>query len=231
MIKRLIDQVVLALFFRVFLRESPSLITIGTECPWTFDPRGLGPASRVLSAGVGGDITFELELVKRYGCQVLLMDPSPTGAATIDKLQPLPPEIAFLPAGLAGKSETHRFSAPIYADEGSFRLATGLDTEGQYQWECYGIEDVLKKRGWSSIDLLKMDIESFEYEVLSHLPVETIPIKQICVEFHFGEGYPHRFRHVISSILRLHRQGYRLVHRFMRDYTFLKGDSSESSER
>ena len=38
--------------------------------------------------------------------------------------------------------------------------------------------------GHDSIDLLKIDIEGFEYEVLEDCLEDRIPIKQICVEFH-----------------------------------------------
>jgi hypothetical protein len=40
----------------------------------------------VYSGGAGGDISFELELVKRSGCEVFLFDPSPSGASTVNAL-------------------------------------------------------------------------------------------------------------------------------------------------
>jgi hypothetical protein len=41
------------------------------------------------------------------------------------------------------------------------------------------------------IDLLKIDIGGFEYEVQERYLAEQIPIKQICVEFHdFSRKFP-----------------------------------------
>src|SRR5690348_626270 len=70
----------------LFIRRGRQLKTLGqksTGCSWTFCPDGLGPESIVYSGGVGKDISFEHALVKTFGCAVHLLDPSPTGIATM----------------------------------------------------------------------------------------------------------------------------------------------------
>src|SRR5258706_7627100 len=72
----------------LLLRRNFALTALGnksTECQWTFCPEGLGANSVVYSGGVGNDITFEHELARQFKCQIYLLDPSPTGVATMKR--------------------------------------------------------------------------------------------------------------------------------------------------
>ena len=78
--------------------------------------------------------------------------------------------------------------------------------------------------GHDSIDLLKIDIEGFEYEVLESCLAAEIPIKQICVEFHdFFPDIPKT--KTKNLILALQSHGFDLIHRHRHDHTFLKRDA------
>src|SRR4051812_3380296 len=71
----------------LLLRRNFRLAALGdrsTGCEWTFCPDGLGAGSVIYSGGVGNDITFEHGLVDEFKCQVHLLDPSPTGVATME---------------------------------------------------------------------------------------------------------------------------------------------------
>ena len=75
--------------------------------------------------------------------------------------------------------------------------------------------------GHDSIDLLKIDIEGFEYEVLESCIGERIPIKQICVEFH--DFFPEIPKSRTTQMIRtLESHGYHLIHRHRHDHTFLR---------
>ncbi len=76
----------------------------------------------------------------------------------------------------------------------------------------------------TSIDLLKIDIEGFEYEVLESCLAERIPIRQICVEFHdsFPEIPKARTQRMIRA---LESHGFDLIHRHRHDHTFLRRDA------
>jgi hypothetical protein len=66
-----------------------------------------------------------------------------------------------------------------------------------------------------------MDIEGFEYDILDRLLDQRIPVRQICVEFHpwLKPGRTWKL------IRRLHRAGYRIIHKHRGDHTFLLKDS------
>ena len=54
------------------------LTRLGTQYGgWCVPNTGLGPDDVVVSAGAGEDISFDLEIVKRFGCKVLVLDPTP----------------------------------------------------------------------------------------------------------------------------------------------------------
>src|SRR6266542_605576 len=116
----------------LLVRRGYPLCTLGDTrvgCSWTFCPRGLEARSVVYSGGVGNDISFEHELVKKVGCQVTLFDPSPTGLATMNRPENRIPQFKYLPIGLAGHCGTLRLTAPLNAAEGSW-FANDNGTEG-----------------------------------------------------------------------------------------------------
>src|SRR5829696_3713484 len=87
------------------IKQGYSLNRLGdrhTGCSWTLHPDPLGPTSVVYSGGVGKDISFEHELVRQFGCKVVLFDPSPIGLATMALPKNNIPEFAFFKVGLAG---------------------------------------------------------------------------------------------------------------------------------
>lgn len=76
--------------------------------------------------------------------------------------------------------------------------------------------------GHRAIDLLKMDIEGFEYGVVEQILAERIAVRQLCVEFHSWL----RPRQTWKTTWRLRRSGYRLIFKHRGDHTFVKNDAS-----
>jgi FkbM family methyltransferase len=210
------------LFYRLFTTARKGLERLGGECAWTLATEGLNRESRVLSAGAGHDISFELELIRRFGCRICLLDPSPTGEETLNLLgNARPQELEFVRAGLAGKEGELAFDNPLDATEGSFRFGEEKG-EGGLSFPCLTVAGAMKERGWSRLDLLKIDIEGFEYGVLDSVLGRRLEIRQICVEFHHGRGFPFTRWDTIRAIARLRMAGYRLIHKIHSDHTFIK---------
>src|SRR5213075_47075 len=123
-------------------------------CSWTLCPDGLGSASVVYSGGVGNDISFEHELVKRFGCTVFLFDPSPTGLATMNLPENKIPNFQFQPVGLAGARGTLRLAPPLHAEEGSWYANT--TTAATVEVPVLDLASLLDQNGHRHIDLLKL---------------------------------------------------------------------------
>jgi FkbM family methyltransferase len=149
--------------------------TIGTLSQWTIVTRDMHPSAIVYSGGVGEDITFEQELIRKYGVKIHIFDPSPVAAGTV-ALAGLD-RLLFKPVGLAASD---RASFSIGGGSGG---ATWFKAGGDGTLPCTTLAQEMEANGHDFIDLLKIDIEGFEYEVLESCLKDGIPIKQICVEF------------------------------------------------
>lgn len=194
-----------------------NVVPFGKENVWHIDPSRLPPTARVISGGVGKDISLEKELIQYHGARVLLVDPSPTGRATMGQPQNTLGNIEFLPVGLAGADGARVFSPPADPEEGSFRLAAGGASDVPFA--CRSVSSLARERGWAKVDLLKIDIEGFEYEVLDDVLTSELEVSQICVEFHhFMPGIP--IWRTIQALQNLRRRGYSVLHKSGTDWTF-----------
>jgi len=187
--------------------------TIGGLSQWTIVTRDMLPDAVVYSGGVGEDISFERELIRRFGINVHIFDPSPVARRSIDLANS--DHLFFQPVGLAASTVAH-FS--LGGGEGD---RTWFKSGGQDAVACTTLDLEMEKNGHAAIDLLKIDIEGFEYEVLESCLSKHIPIKQICVEFHdfFPEIPKQRTKAMIEA---LKSNGFELIHRHRHDHTFLQ---------
>jgi len=207
----------------LLLRRGFPLCTLGDKsnaCAWTLCPHGLGAQSVVYSAGVGKDITFEHALVERFGCQVTLLDPSPTGLQTMNLPENKIPQFKFLPIGLAGRSGRLRLAPPPRAEEGSW-FASG-DGEGTIEVPCRDLVSLLEEQRHRHVDLLKLDIEGAEYGVIDQILQARLPVRQLLVEFHDGILPTVGIRHSVRALVKLVVRGYKLISEVGNDHTFIR---------
>jgi FkbM family methyltransferase len=207
-------------FDRRFCSDGRGVQRLGKTCLWAVIEERLKPGTAVLSGGAGRDISFELELAGRLGCRVALFDPSPTGRETIDGLACLPETLQFFPEGLAGHSSRLSFALPEDPGEGSFRVANCSIGQPNAEFECLGPVDSMSRAGMDSVELLKLDIEGFEYGFLEAMLSARIRPTQIAVEFHhFMPGIS--AMKTLGTMQRLISAGYRILHKDQCDYLFV----------
>jgi FkbM family methyltransferase len=201
----------------LYSKPLPDKETIGVLSQWTIVTGGLHPDSVIYSGGVGEDITFEQELIRRFGVTIHIFDPAPVAARTV--AQANTEGLLFKPVGLAA-STTGRFSIGGGTDSSTWLKAGGSET-----LSCTSLGREMEMNGHDFIDLLKIDIEGFEYDVLESCLANRIPIKQICVEFHdfFPEIPKAKTRRMIRT---LESHGFDLIHRHRHDHTFLRRATS-----
>ena len=127
--------------------------------------------------------------------------------------------LEFLAVGVSAENSVVEFSVPANPDEGSFSVPRdGLE---KVSFECWDLRTIMDKYGDTAIDLLKMDVEGFEYDIIDQFLAERIPIRQLCVEFH-GWLRPGR---TFKTIRRLYQAGYRPIYKHRGDHTFLMKES------
>ena len=127
----------------------------------------------VYSLGSRLDFSFEIDVVKRFGCQVHTFDctvgtPPPSGRHSI------PAGVLFHPWCVGGKDEIK----PISSDLGH------QGESGQY----HTLATIRKTLGHASVDLLKMDIERHEFAVVATLTGDNAP-RQMAFETHLHNAY------------------------------------------
>jgi FkbM family methyltransferase len=204
----------------LWTRSNENLTVLGTASPWTIKSELLPVDAVVVSGGVGKDVSFERDLAEKYGCKVFLFDPSPTGLATMSMPQNQHERMVFFPLGLAADFGTLAFSLPQNPAEGSYSVQRECLKTGAVEFQCTKLSEFAKAKKLKRIDLLKLDIEGFEYGVLEDVLESGLPITQICVEFHHfmpGIGLGETLR----CIWRLRQSGYSLVSKNMCDYLFV----------
>jgi FkbM family methyltransferase len=196
----------------IYSKSLPDKETIGVLSQWTIVTRGLRPDAVIYSGGVGEDITFEQELIRRFGVKIHIFDPSPVAPFTIARANT--DHLLFKPIGLAASTVAN------FSIGGGTASSTWLKAGGNESLPCTSLAREMELNGHLHIDLLKIDIEGFEYEVLESCLLQRIPIHQICVEFHdfFPEIPKAKTRNMIRA---LESQGFDLIHRHRHDHTFL----------
>ncbi len=214
------------LFYALLLDRRFNLVTLcapGSICPWTIHPAGLIPKSIVYCGGIGSDISFEHELVKHFGCDIVLYDPSPTGAKTMALPENQIPQFHYFPVALTARKGKLKMTPPQPGEDSWFPRN---DDSATIEVPCTDLQSLMQQNGHDHIDLLKMDIEGSEYEVIDDLLKRRLPIGQICVEFHHALLPGYRRSQTIRAILKLRAHGYKLVSQDGENHTFIFGSSA-----
>ncbi len=206
----------------VLVQPTEGIERVGSEATWNVVTAPGAFTGWVISGGAGNDISFELELIRRFGARVHLFDPSPTGAATVQRMRPAE-GLWYYPIGLAGQEGKIAFDRPAEATEGSYRLASGANAD--LSFPCRKLSSWLPEQLISEISLLKIDIEGFEYEVLPDVIKAGFRPRQIAVEFHHFMPEFSRWRTYLA-VWPLYAAGYRLAAKHRQDYLFVHGSEA-----
>lgn len=177
----------------------------------------------VLSAGVGLDIDFELELIRLYPtARIILLDPSPVAIETISRIgSELSNSITYMQLALAPFDGSLKVASQGKNQIQRPRASTNKYQDSDLSFESISCQTILEQQCVNYIDILKLDIEGFEYDVLPSLLDSPIRIGQICVELHdWMYGFQYRIKTLVLLRKLLHR-GYFLVKRVHNDYTFV----------
>jgi FkbM family methyltransferase len=187
---------------------------------WVISPDRLGPDSIVYSFGIGTDITFDLGLIRRFGCNVHAFDPTPLAIQWL-KSQHLPDSVLVHHWGLAAYDGSAVFALPEKHSV-SFLMGTDVPSKSVAECQVRRLPTIRELLGHEHIDLLKIDIEGAEYDALDDIVAESARINQLVVEFHHRwSGSPSRTEQAIS---RIEECGLRLFHVSARglEYSFVR---------
>lgn len=141
----------------------------------------LTPDSTVIDLGGYTGVWAE-EIIKRYNCNVYLVEPLPESYETLLAKFESNLKVRILKGGVGTKN----VEKLIYmnGDSTSFNIETG----NAIKVEIKAIDDILHQWNLEEVDLLQVNIEGDEYELLQYmLDTEIIDkFKTIQVQFHLG---------------------------------------------
>lgn len=195
---------------------------------WVINTDNLNKDSIVYSLGVGEDIEFDKELIKRYNLTIQAFDPTPNSIKWIEASD-VSDDFDFHPYGISsidGELKLYpRISRRGKKSKVMYTLVNDGDPNDAILINVKRLKTIMSSLGHKHIDVLKMDIEGAEYQVIDEIVNSNIEIKQILVEFH------HRFPTIgkaktADAIKKLNELGYKIF--FISepgwDYSFIKNN-------
>jgi FkbM family methyltransferase len=197
------------------IESRPDLVRLGNRnADWTVPKNQIHPGSIVYCAGCGEDISFDLELVARFKCQVHGFDPTPRAIAHVAQVASHEALYHFHPLGLWKERQTMRFFAPKDPAHVSHSILNVQGTDDFFEAGVARVSELQRELGHETLDLLKLDVEGAEYTVLETLLEDGNLPRILCVEFdeyfHPLDGdYLERIRSMISRLI---ERGYQLVY-------------------
>ena len=154
---------------------------------WWYNAAILGHDSVIYSFGLGEDTSWD-EAILQQGMDVYGFDPTPKSIAYVksrDELRQQAGTFYFTAEGLSDKSGTLTFTMPLDSTHVSLEQGVHEGRGALLQLKVETLYNIMERNGHSHIDLLKLDIESSEYEVLENLLSKRyLPFTQLLVEFH-----------------------------------------------
>ena len=226
---------------------APGLERLGTTYGgWVVPTQLLHPGAVCVCAGAGEDVSFDVELAERFGCRVIVLDPTPRAIQHVRSLfdatrrgdsmminhrkgqiYHLTEEgmrhLQFEESGLWDQNETLRFFAPKDREHVSHSALNLQGTEDSFEAPVLTLKSIQEEFEVNSLTVLKLDIEGAEYRVLDSLERDGLRPKVICVEFDEGhqpldESFGER---ITEAVQKLENRQYRLVHNDCWDFTFV----------
>lgn len=196
---------------------------------WPIAVHYVGQNPIVFSFGVGTDISFDEFMIRRFGATIYAFDPTPLCREWIEN-QNLPQNFKFYPIGVAAVDGEAAFVPPSRDGYASFSKAPARDLPQARKFRVMSIESLIKYVNSAEPSIIKMDIEGFEYEVISYLvSVPRLLPSQLLVEFHHDMIPSCRRADTLHAVAKLRALGYKIfaISDTGREYGFIRLDEQE----
>jgi FkbM family methyltransferase len=182
-------------------------------------PRGVIGADWVCyCAGAGIDISFDLALAQRFGCQVVTLDPTDEARENAARAAAGEPRLRFEQVAVWSSDGELRM---YHAADPSHRTLSADNLQRAETWTTVparSLPSLMRELGHERIDLLKLDVEGAEYELLDQVASGALGVSVLCVEMHPTRGTGP----AVEAFRALLAAGFRLVDRRGGDFTFYR---------
>ncbi len=174
---------------------------------YSIPQRLLGAESLVVSVGAGTDVSFELEVVRRYGCRAFVYDPVPAAAEHMSRVVASEPRIAFERLAIWNEDTELEFHAPVREGFVSHSAVDLHGTPVSFTAPARTLSTLAGVNGWTVVDLLKVSAEGAEFAILEHALSSGLEIRAMAIEW----AQPADLDRVKAAIRQLQQAGFRTV--------------------
>lgn len=228
-------------------KTEEAAIQVGNSYSFCMVPEKLvHPNSVIYSFGAGEDIHSDIEMIRKYGCEIIIFDPTPKSFehfknlrdktlagkeyctdlghpydVTIKEIE----KIHFQKLALWREDSSIKFFSPLNSAHVSHSI-TNIQNSNQYITVAgKKLSTIMKELNHQHIDYLKLDIEGAEFEVVENIIEEGIDINAIYIEYHYAnsENPLKNVQKIHHSLQRLISSGFQIIHNDKnRYYTLVK---------
>jgi FkbM family methyltransferase len=194
--------------------------------------------SKVLLCGAGEDVSFDLALQRQFGCEVILVDPTPRAIEHFAKIHAAHKsgtriginnstsrfydlegvdfsKIHFVPLAVWRERAKVNFWVPFNSDHVSHSITNYQGTSQHIEVDADTLDGIMQRTNTdrSDVALVKLDIEGAEYSVIDWMCNNRFLPPQILVEFD-EMNFPnfHTRKRIELTVSRLLQCGYKLVY-------------------
>ena len=176
------------------------IVAMGSSYGGWLIPRELiGPAPLCYCVGAGGDISFDLELIRSHG-------------ATVRAVEAVEGYVRSALEQAAGEERFSAHQAAIATHDGPVRMqlthdagSRSVSSAGLYDSDQFvelpgrTLTSLMAELGDDHIDLLKLDVEGAEYELLPTLDLQALGVRVFATQLHHT-GSVREARALISNL-------------------------------
>jgi FkbM family methyltransferase len=193
---------------RLPIEPGLEIVLLGTEYGgWLIPAEAVSAGQICYCIGTGNDVSFDLELIRRYGAVVRAVDPVEAYEPQVLSAVGDEPRFTFRRAAVTTRDGPVRMQTHHEPGSGSLSAAGLYETDEWVEVAGRTIPSLMEEFGDDHIDLLKIDVEGTEYELVPTLDLVRLGVKVFAIQLHttgtIGDA--------LTLIGDLRRQGFRLV--------------------
>ena len=159
--------------------------------------------------GAGGDVSYDLELVRRYQARLRIVEPVEEFVEQARAATGGVDDVIVCHAALASADGTLRMQRTSHPGSRSVSASGLYDGSGYIDVPSRSLRSLMAENGDETIDLLKLDVEGSEYELLEQLDLPGLGVKVFAMQVHHNQPA----RDARRLVDHLARSGYELVAR------------------
>lgn len=174
---------------RTEMSAARGLADLGTSYGgWIVPTELIGDSWVCYCVGVGGDISFDLELIDRFGAKVRAFD------AVSDYVDAANEKAAGEPGFSAHQAAIATVDGPLRMQTTHDSRSRSVSSAGLYESDSFvelpgrTLPSLMAELGDTKIDLLKLDIEGGEYAVLPQLDMRSFDVKVFATQLHHTDS-------------------------------------------